>query len=248
MIDVEDFIKKRIAVCRAYDIRSKKVHRAGRGEQRKLSFGPYLLISREKGAGGSAIGHLAGERLGWQVSDQTIVDTIAVRANVRRELIESLDEQDRTRINRIAGEFLSPSSFKRAAYLTTLREIILALGHQGDVVIVGRNAHHILPTQFGVRARMVAPIEVRIRRTASKNNLSLTAARIEVEKSDRERASLTRRDYGADRNDPLHYDLIINTAELNLEAAAEIVVSAVREKLNVEVKETTNRMPTADVC
>jgi len=43
----------------------------------------------------------------------------------------------------------------------------------------------------------------------------------------------------------LHYDLIINTAELNLEAAAEIVVSAVREKLNVQVKATTNRMPNA---
>ena len=245
MIDVEDFIKKRIALYRAYDIRSEKFHRAGRGEQRNLSFGPYLLISREKGAGGSAVGHLAGERLGWQVSDKTIVDAIAEKANVRRELIESLDEQDRKRINRIAREFLSHASFKRAAYLATLREIILAIGHQGDAVIVGRNAHHILPTQFGVRARMVAPMEVRVRRTASKNNLSLKAARIEVEKSDRERARLTRRDYGADRNDPLHYDLIINTAELSLEAAAEIVVSAARQKLNVQAKETTNRIPTA---
>ena len=244
MIDIEDFIKKRIALYRAYDIRSEKFRRAGRGEQRKLSFGPYLLISREKGAGGSAVGHLVGEHLGWQVSDETIVDAIAAKANVRRELIQSLDEQDRKRINRIARELLSPS-FKRAAYLATLREIILALGHQGDVVIVGRNAHHILPTQFGVRARMVAPMEVRVRRTASKNNLSLKAARIEVEKSDRERARLTRRDYGADRNDPLHYDLIINTAELSLEAAAEIVASSVRQKLNVQVKGTTNRIPTA---
>jgi cytidylate kinase len=92
---------------------------------------------------------------------------------------------------------------------------------------------------------MVAPMEVRVRRTASKNNLSLKAARIEVEKSDRERARLTREDYGADRNDPLHYDLIINTAGLSLEAAAEIVFSAVRQKLNVQVKGTANRILTA---
>ena len=48
MIDVEDFIKKRIALFRAYDLRSEKFHRAGRGEQRKLSFGPYLLISGKR--------------------------------------------------------------------------------------------------------------------------------------------------------------------------------------------------------
>jgi cytidylate kinase len=189
--------------------------------------------------------HLAGERLGWQVSDKAIVDAIAAMANVRRELIESLDEQDRKRINRIAREFLSAASFKRAAYLANLREIILALGNQGDVVIVGRNAEHILPSQFGLRARMIAPKEVRIRRTASKNNLVTEAARVEVEKSDRERTALTRRDYGAERTDPLHYDLIINTAELSLEAAAEIVVSAVHQKLNVPVKGTTNLVPAA---
>jgi len=160
-------------------------------------------------------------------------------------LIESLDEQDRKRINRIARELLSPGSFKRAAYLANLRGVILALGHQGDVVIVGRNAHHTLPTEFGVCARMVAPIDVRVRRTAGKNKLSMEAARNEVEKSHRERASLTRRDYGADRNDPLHYDLIMNTAELSLEAAAEIIVSGVHQKLNVPVKGTTNRVPAA---
>jgi hypothetical protein len=60
MISVEDFIKKQIALSRAYDFRSEKLHRTGRGEQRKISFGPYLLISREKGAGGSAVGEISG--------------------------------------------------------------------------------------------------------------------------------------------------------------------------------------------
>lgn len=87
MIDVEDFVRKQIALYRAYDVRAEKFHRAGRGEQGKLSFGPYLLISREKGAGGSAGGQLAGERLDWQVFDKQIVDAIAAKANVRRELI-----------------------------------------------------------------------------------------------------------------------------------------------------------------
>ena len=238
MIDVEDFVRKQIALYRAYDIRAEKFHRPGRGEQGKLSFGPYLLISREKGAGGSAVGQLAGERLGWQVFDKKIVDAIAAKANVRRELIESLDERDRRTIKGMVHEFLYPATFKHPGYLAALREIVLALGHQGDVVIVGRDAHHILPTQFGVRARMVAPMEVRVKRIASENKMTLKAAEIEVEKSDRERARLTRRDYRRDLNDPLNFDMIINTAELSVEAAAEIIVAAIRQTLSVRRRES----------
>jgi cytidylate kinase len=236
MINIEDFVRKQIALYRAYDIRAEKFQRAGRGEQGKVSFGPYLLISREKGAGGSAVGQLAGERLGWQVFDKQIVDAIAAKANVRRELIESLDERDRKRIRRIVHEFLYPATFKHADYLATFWEIVIALGHQGDVVMVGRGAHQILPTQFGLRVRMVAPMEVRVRRIANENKMTLKAAQIEVEKSDRERARLTRRYYHRDLNRPLNYDMIINTAELSVEVAAEIVVAAVRQKLAVRLK------------
>jgi hypothetical protein len=64
MISVEDFIKKQIALSRAYDIRSERLYRAGRGEQHKVIFGPYLIISREKGAGGSAVAPFSGRAPG----------------------------------------------------------------------------------------------------------------------------------------------------------------------------------------
>ena len=58
MIDIEDLVRKQIALYRAYDIRAENEERSGRGKQGKLSYGPYLLISREKGAGGSEVGNL----------------------------------------------------------------------------------------------------------------------------------------------------------------------------------------------
>jgi hypothetical protein len=233
MIDIEDLVRKQIALYRAYDVHEENVQRAGRGKQGKLSFGPYLLISREKGAGGSAVGLLAGARLGWQVFDNKLVGAIAEQAHVRRELIESLDERDRKTIGQIVSGFIYPPSFKMANYVTNLREVVLALGHQGNVVMVGRGAQYILPTQFGLRARLVAPMDVRVRRIASENKMTLKAAQIEVEKSDVERASLTRRYYDQDMDDPLNSDILINTAELTVEAAAEIVVEAVRRKLGL---------------
>jgi len=237
MIDIEDVVRKQIALHRAYDIRADREQRSGRGKEGKLSYGPYLLISREKGAGGSAVAQLAGKRLGWQVFDKEIVDAIAERAKVRRELIESLDERDRATIQDAIGELLHPQPIGTPGYSANLREVLLTLGHQGDVVIVGRGAQCVLPSQFGLRVRMVAPVEVRVRRIASRENLSLKAARVEVERSDRERARLTRRQFGQNAGDPLNQDVTINTAELTVEAATEVVITALQRKLAVQLKE-----------
>ena len=182
------------------------------------------------------MGQLAGKRLDWQVFDKEIVDAIAQEAHVRRELIESLDERDRATIQDAVAQLIRPPSLKTAGYLAHLREIVLTLGHQGDVVIVGRGAEYILPSQFGLRVRMVAPVEVRVRRIASEEDLSLKAARAEVERSDRERRALARRHFKQDISDPLNQDLTVNTAELTVEAATEVVLAAVQRKLAVRLK------------
>jgi hypothetical protein len=235
MIDVEDMVRKQIALYQAYDIRDQ-AKRAGRGKEGKLSYGPYLLISREKGAGGSAVGHLAGKRLGWQVFDNEIVDAIAQKARVRRELIESLDERDRATIHDAVNRLLHPQPLDTSGYLTNLHEILFTLGHQGDVVIVGRGAQFVLPSEFGLRVRMIAPVDVRVQRIATGDNLSLKAARVAVENSDRERAALTRRHFGQNVLDPINQDLTINTAELTVEAATEVVLAGLQQKLAVAIK------------
>jgi len=236
MIDIEDLVKKQIALYRAYDIRADHEERSGRGKEGKLSFGPYLLISREKGAGGSAVGQLAGKRLGWQVFNNEIVDAIAQKAKVRRELIESLDERDRATIRDAVARFLHPEPLGPPGYLANLQEVLLTLGHQGDVVIVGRGAEYVLPSQFGLRVRLVAPFEERVRRISGRENLNLKAARVEVEKSDAERTRLARRQFGKNAADPLNHDLTINTDELTVEAATEVVTCALQQKLAVQIK------------
>lgn len=236
MIDIEDVMRKRLALYRVYEIRADRQRRPGRGKEGKLSFGPYLLISREKGAGGSAVGQLAGKRLGWQVFDNEIVDAIAQKANVRRELIESLDERDQTAIRDAVEQWLKPKSLGKSGYLAHLREIILTLGHQGDVIIVGRGAQYVLPSQFGLRVRMVAPVEVRVRRIANHENMSLDRARDAIKKSDRERTRLAFKEYRRIVADPLSYDVTINTAELTVEDATEVVLNALQHKLAVKLK------------
>jgi hypothetical protein len=245
MIDVEDYVKKQIAAFRASELQEKQMEnpeqRPGRGQEGNLSYGPYLLISREKGAGGNAVGQLVGQQLGWQVFDDKIVDEIAKKANVGRQLIESLDERDRAAIQDIIGQLLNPQDIGISGYLTYLKQIVLTLGHQGNVIIVGHAGHYILPSQFALGVRMVAPMEARVQRTADKTGLSLEAARVEVERADRERKRLARRQFHQDVTDPLTYDLIINTAALSVAAAAEVVLTAFQRKLRVQRKEVGQR-------
>jgi cytidylate kinase len=245
MIDVEEYVKDQIAVFQANEALEKRLEnreqRPGRGKEGNLFYGPYLLISREKGAGGNAVAQLVGRRLGWQVFDNKIVDEIAQKAHVRRQLIESLDERDQAAIQDIIGQWLNPQEIGTSGYLVYLKQIVLTLGHQGDVVIVGHGARFILPDQFGFSVRMVAPIQARIRRIAVKARLNLEAARVEVERIDRERVKLVRRHFGHDVTDPLSHDLIINTAAISVEAAAEVVLTALQRKLGVQFKESGQR-------
>ena len=244
MISVEDYIKKQIAAFQANELEEKRLEnpqpRPGRGMEGDLSYGPCLLISREKGAGGNAVGQAVGGRLGWQVFDDKIVDEIANKAHVSRQLIESLDERDRKTIHDLVRRLLKPHEMGESGYLVYLRQIVLTLGHQGDVIIVGHAAQYILPGRFALNVRMIAPLEARIRRTADKAGLSLEAAQVEVERTDRERVRLIRRHFGHDVADPLRYDLTLNTAAMSVEAAADIVVTALRRKLGVEIKEGRN--------
>ena len=241
MIDIEKFVKEQIAVFQANEALEKRLEnrerRPGRGKEGDLFYGPYLISSREKGAGGNAVARLVGQRRGWQVFDNEMVDEVAKQAHVRRQLIESLDERDKKTIQAIVGQLLKPEEIDTADYLGYLKQVVLTLGHQGNVVIVGRGARFILPSQFGLSVRMVAPIEMRIRRFADKANLSLAAARMEVQKTDRERVKLIRRHFGRDVTDPLSHDLMINTAAISLEEAAEVILAALREKLGVRIRE-----------
>jgi cytidylate kinase len=242
MIDIEDYIKKQIAAFQANELLEKRSdnreQRPGRGKEGNLSFGPYLLISREKGAGGNSIAQLVGRRLGWQVFDDKIVDEIAKKAHVSRELIQSLDERDQEAIRGIIGQLLAPKEIDTSGYLDYLKQVVLTLGHQGDVIIVGHAAKYLLPGQFGLKVMAIAPIEARIQRIANTARLSLDAARVEVERTDRERVRLARRHFGGQNvADPLSHDLTINTGAISIESAAEIVITALQRKLGVQIKE-----------
>ena len=229
---LEQLIEQQIGRWELARRRKARQERPGRGKLGRLYFGPYLLISREKGAGGRQVANLIGQRLGWQVFDRQIVDAIAQRTQMRQQLVENLDEKTRGGLEDFLRHVLT-KEIGSTDYLTHLRRVLLTLGQQGDVVIVGRGAEYILPNQFGVRVRLVAPFDVRAERIARAEGLTPEEANPLVARVDRERRDFVHTSFQKDASDPLNYDLVINTGPLTVERTAGIVLAALKQKLEV---------------
>jgi len=96
------------------------------------------------------------------------------------------------------------------------------------VVIVGRGAG------FGLRGRrpdllhvrLIAPEEHRVAVVASRLGVPADQARKPVRATDRQRRDFVRARYHADWDDPLAYDITLNTATLGVELAIQLVLDA----------------------
>jgi cytidylate kinase len=229
---LEQLIEQQIGRWELSRHRRMQQERPGRGKLGRLYFGPYLLVSRDKGAGGHQVANLIGQKLGWQVFERQIVDAIAERTQMRQQLVENLDEKTRGGLEEFLRHVLT-RELGSTDYLLHLRQVLLTLGQQGDVVIVGRGSEYILPEQFGLRVRMVAPFGVRAERIARADGLMPDAAHALVEKVDEERKDFIHEQFQKDVRDPMNYDLVINTVALTVEGTAEIVLAALKQKLGI---------------
>jgi cytidylate kinase len=236
MAGIEEVVGRQIAIGEL----KRRLEPKGSGVVRKCVTGefyrPCLLLSRKCGSGGTSLARLLGERLRWQIFDREIVEEVARSAHVRRQLIESVDERGRSGWGEFRRMLVEGEGVGRELYLHHLRHVILALGHHGDVIILGRGAVYILPCECAVRVRLVAPLELRARRVAERESIPLNRARRRVEQTDAERAAFIREVFGKDVDSGEDYDLVLDTGDLSLEAAAAIVLARLQSKLHVQLE------------
>jgi cytidylate kinase len=104
--------------------------------------------------------------------------------------------------------------------------VVLDIGRRGHAVIVGRGAHYILPCSKTFKVRLIAPLTVRARRVAEATGLPLDQARQLVDRADEEREDFVKKYFNADWNNPDLYDLVVNMENINVEAAAQTILTA----------------------
>jgi cytidylate kinase len=189
-----------------------------------------IAISREAGTRGPAIARGVGERLGWKVYDQELLELIARDLHVRVKLLEDVDERHVSWLQECVESFAAVPAVRESKYVRHLIETMLSLATQGRCVIVGRGAPFVLPPATTLRVRLVAPLEDRIAAVCHEQKLPRNEAARYIEATDRARSHFVRLHLQRDAADPWHYDLCLNTAQFSKDQCVELVLDGLRTK------------------
>lgn len=222
-------------VIKSEKIRSWILAQTGMGEEEE-EFGPkemrpVITISRLLASGGRDIAVRLSKILGWELWDKEIVDEIATNANVHRKMVELLDERHQTEIEAILRAFSKERTIDRYVYRRHLVETIFTIAQRGRAIILGRGANFILNcTRCTLAVRIVASMESRVNRLMGRENMSEDEAKRRILRSDRQRGDFVKKMFRMDINDPIHYDLTINTDHIGVEKAADVIITALRAK------------------
>jgi cytidylate kinase len=120
-----------------------------------------------------------------------------------------------------------------ARYLQALESVVRELARSQSLVILGRGSHILLKDHpETLHVLVVAPLEVRVKRVMQDFKLDLEAAKLEIGRFDSSLRQFIRRYFKADMEDPVCYDLVINTGRLSFEAAASTVVDTLSLRTN----------------
>jgi cytidylate kinase len=186
-----------------------------------------LCVSREAGAGGGALARIVGQRLGWKVYDDELVEAIAHRMQVPIDEVRALDELAPSVVQDwllpLREEYYAPQE----AYLDHLAKLIEAIGRAGESILVGRGAGFMLPRESTLSVRVIAPLKERALRLAERMGVSVRTARRAARDLDRRRAQFDRTMHRANANDPHYFDLVLDTHSLGLEIATEVVIQTI---------------------
>lgn len=183
----------------------------------------FICVSRQVGADGGEVARRLGRRLGWPVFDRELLEAMAGDDATRRQVYESMDERDLNWWEETLRSVMQ-SEFIRNDYFRRLSETLLSLARQGNCVFLGRGADLILPRSRGFRVRLVAPSARRLERFSRNRGLSREDSEQDMKKIEAERARFFRRHFGVDIEDPVRYDMTVNTDRFTAEQLVEMIL------------------------
>jgi cytidylate kinase len=190
-----------------------------------------LAITREAGARGGTIASRIGGRLGWQVFSQELMEYMAQEGKVGAGLFDPLPDAAVEWIERRLAELMREQNLSRNPTVIDLARVVLTLGAQGEVILLGRGAGCILPSATTLHVRLVAPLADRIAYMSQWMRLTEEEAAEQVRKRDSRRADFISTHFHRRPSDVHQYDLVLNTSYLGEERCTELIVQAAKLKL-----------------
>jgi cytidylate kinase len=178
-----------------------------------------VAVSENMGSLGIEIGRTLAAWLGYDFAERDIIGKAAERFGEDAGRLSHAVEERPTLVDRLNAE--------QRRFARYVEATVLEMAARDDVVLVGLASTIILSgIPHVLRARATAPERRRAQRVAQAGGLDPTAALEYVRRSDRERESRVRFLYHVDLDDPLIYDVVINTDHVDAEDGARVLRQA----------------------
>ena len=200
-----------------------------------------ITISRQFGAGGRTLGKSLAKRLGYHFVDDVMVKEVAGRMNVSSKQVEAFEKEGASSLMKILDKFISKDYIDRLIsdkygyvhekkYVDSIEAIVNSLHKEGNVVIIGRGSQYILKDQpDAYHILLVRELKDRINFLTKQYKMKSEAeVKKTVNRIDKNRENFLNFFSESDsHDDPLCYDLTINTKNVSLEKAADLIINLI---------------------
>ena len=193
-----------------------------------------LTIGCEYGSGGPDIAKMIAKDLGYPCYDRAIIDRIIEETGLSKEMAEKLEAGVEVRgRSQVLQNTASPSKYSiltdRVVYLQT--QIIRKLAGRGPCVIVGRCSDYVLRDRTDVlNAFVYAPEAQRLKHFMDVLLVSEEAARVLIEKNDRQLHARYKQMTGTYRGDRHNRHILIDSSVLGFEKTAKFIEDFAKQK------------------
>ena len=201
-----------------------------------------VLISREMGSGGSYIGQLVAQDLGFRYIDRVILHEATRRLVTDEEYLADREGRLSSLKEKILAGFAFGASLVfvpplgRPVYdrdlFALVCEIMNDIVDHYSAVIMGSGGFHALKDRPDVVSVFIhAPLEFRIKRVMEVRGIKdVKKAQADVMESDRKRTKCVRDVLGLDWTDARNFHLCIDSSVASFSTCAGMIVTLVREK------------------
>lgn len=195
-----------------------------------------ITLSRQAGARAVTIGDVLARYLQehdatpgkpWTLFDKALIQKVLEEHKLPRDLDKFMAEKVVGEVEGLIGEILGlhPSLWSLHHKIT---DTIYKLARSGHVILVGRGANLVCASLDNVfHVRLVGSEEKRIRHLMAYHGMDPLEAEKYLHEQDTARAAYVRKHFDRDIDDPLIYDIVINTDHLTDIEVVRLIAAAV---------------------
>jgi len=199
-----------------------------------------ITISRQLGSLGTEIARETANRLNYALFEKEQIGRMLVDYGFPEAEVEKFDEK--------RAPLWDYLSIKRTKFLHLIRAVIFGFASKDNAVIVGRGGQVLLKDLPGtLHVRIIAPLEVRVRRLIESEGVEEKQAPEILRRSDSDSFGYIQSLFHVDWNDPTLYDLLINSAKVSKEAAVQMIIDCVHDQ-DIQGREERLREKLSDLA